>query len=69
MKTAVRYIYNPRTKTLHIENYCHVTANGYWGYLSFESEAEALAYDGRAVGLCKLCEKKRDQLMQRGEKR
>lgn len=65
---AVKYIYNPRTKTLHIEGYCHITAGGYGGYLIFGSEAEALAYDGRAVGMCKICEKKRDRSMRDGNK-
>lgn len=62
---AVKYIYNPKTHTLHIKGYCHHTAYGYAGYLVFNSEAEALAYDGRAVGMCKLCEKKRTQQMQK----
>ena len=66
---AVKYIYNPKTHTLHIKGYCHYTAYGYAGYLVFNSEAEALAYDGRAVGMCKLCEKKRTQQMQKGERK
>lgn len=66
---AIKYIYNPRTHTLHIKGYCHHTTDGCAGYLSFNSEAEALAYDGRAVGMCKLCEKKRNQLMQKGERK
>ncbi len=66
---AVKYIYNPKTHTLHIKGYCHHTAYGYAGFLVFNSEAEALAYNGHAVGMCKLCEKKRTQQMQKGERK
>ncbi len=56
----MEYIYNTETRTLHIKGYCRHTKGVLSDhYLHFASEHEALAYDGRAVGLCKLCEKTR----------
>ena len=58
------YIYNTNTHTLHIEGCCpHAlrTAAKLPNIMYFNSEDEALAYDGRAVGLCKLCQKKREK--------
>lgn len=55
------FLYNKGTRTLHIKGYCHHT-KGKTDYIQFNSEKEALAYDGRAVGMCKICQKKREQL-------
>ena len=59
-----KYLYNKNTHRLHIEGYCpHAHKAPCETYiLEFNSEDDALAYDGRAVGLCKLCQKKRNQL-------
>ena len=54
------FLYNAKAHTLHIKGYCRFT-KGHTDYLPFSTEDEALAYDGRAVGMCKLCSKKRDQ--------
>lgn len=56
------FLYNTNTRTLHIEGYCQ-HASTRMGYLIFASEDDALAYDGRAVGMCKLCMKKREKDM------
>lgn len=56
----LKYIYNLNTHCLHIEGFCphsHPT-NG----KRFDTEKEALAFDGRAVGVCKICQKKREKL-------
>ena len=58
-----QYLYNTKTHTLHIKGYCTHTNGLCTDFLSFDSENEALAYDGRAVGLCKLCQKKREQII------
>lgn len=63
-----KYIYNKLTHTLHIKGYCCHTKGVRADYLEFDSEDAALAYDGRAVGLCKICQRKREQL-NREEKR
>lgn len=56
------FLYNTKTDTLHIEGYCR-HANPRMGYMRFFSEDEALAYDGRAVKLCKICQKAREKEM------
>ena len=58
------YIYNIKTHTLHIEGFCTHTFKGmHYGdeYKSFKTEDEAIAFDGRAVGMCKLCQTERDR--------
>lgn len=59
----MKYVYNKNTHTLHIEGYCvHAKRSPSDSHLLyFDTEDEALAYDGRAVGLCKLCRKKREK--------
>ena len=59
------FLYNPKRHTLHIKGYCIQTQNGYPDYyIPFDTENEALAHDGRAVGWCKLCQKKRELKME-----
>lgn len=68
MKTRP-YIYNSRTHTLHIEGFCPYTFPGmHYGeaHKRFASEDEAVAFDGRAVSMCKKCQKKRDQMINGG---
>lgn len=63
---GLRYIYNVSTHILHIEGLCSQTSIGmHYGenYKCFESEDEALAFDGRAVSMCKNCQQKRDLLL------
>ena len=58
------YIYNIKTHTLHIEGFCRHTFEGmHYGetYKVFKTEDEAIAFDGRAVSMCKLCQAKRDK--------
>ena len=60
------YVYNLKTHTLHIEGYCPHTFEGMHlgnDYKSFFTEDEAISYDGRAVSMCKRCQKKRDQAL------
>lgn len=59
------FLYNRKTGKLHIKGFCH-DAMSEVGYLLFKSEDEALAHDGRAVGMCKRCMKKREQKMKEG---
>lgn len=60
------YIYNLDTHCLHIEGCCQHShpVNG----KRFHTEQEALAFDGRAVGVCKICQKKREKLDSLGKK-
>ena len=57
------FLYNAKSHTLHIKGYCHIT-KGKTYYIPFETEDEALAYDGRAVGLCRICLKEREKRME-----
>lgn len=58
-----KFLYNAKRHTLHIKGYCMHTKGKCLEYLAFDTENEALAFDGRAVGLCKLCQKKREQIL------
>jgi len=55
------FLYNAKTRTLHIKGYCPHTKGINTGFIQFQTEDEALAYDGRAVGMCKICQRKRGQ--------
>jgi len=60
------YIYNLKTHTLHIEGFCSQTFAGmHLGdeHKRFSTEDEALAFDGRAVGMCKNCLQEREKLV------
>ena len=56
-----KYIYNKDTGKLHIKGYCSHLKYELVHYKEFDTEAEALALDGRAVSLCKDCEKEREK--------
>ena len=55
------YLYNPNRHTLHIKDYCPHSKGFCPSYLQFETENEAIAYGGRSVGLCKLCQQRRER--------
>ncbi len=60
------YIYNLKKHTLHIEGFCPQTFVGMHlgdDYKCFSTEDEALAFDGRAVGMCKNCLREREKLV------
>ena len=56
-----KYFYNDKTHRLHIWGYCRESKIKPYDIKFFDSYDDALAYDGRAVGLCKLCQKKDNQ--------
>lgn len=53
-----KYFYNARTHRLHICGYCKESKLLPYNTKFFDTYDEALAYDGRAVSLCKNCQKK-----------
>lgn len=54
------FLYNKKTNKLHIKGgCCHAKSEA--GFIVFRSEDAALAYDGRAVSMCKICQKNREQ--------
>lgn len=63
-----KYLYNTKTGKLHIKGYCTHTKGICKEYITFNTEKEALAYDGRAVSLCKKCESERESMERIGNK-
>lgn len=63
-----QYFYNPRTHRLHIKGYCRESNQLPYDVRFFASENEALAFDGRSVGMCKNCLKKRERIQKEGNK-
>ena len=66
---AEKYLYNQKQNRLHIKGYCpHTKGIAPKYYIPFDTENEALAYDGRAVSLCKLCLKTRERKLEENTK-
>lgn len=65
----MRYFYNEDTHRLHIDSYCKVSKSYPCRVRFFDTYDEALAYDGRAVSLCKNCAKKENEIRMREEKK
>lgn len=60
-----KFLYNSKTNKLHISGYCMHTKKGYFeNFIPFNTENEAISYDGRAVSMCKICQKKREKKME-----
>ena len=59
-----KFIYNKKTCKLHIAGYCKYVADKVKlpDYEYFDSEDDALAYGGRALGMCRVCQKKRENI-------
>ena len=55
-----KFLYNRKTNKLHIIGYCQHSKGVVDGEV-FNRENDALAYDGRAVSFCKICQKKREE--------
>lgn len=56
-----KYFYNTKTHRLHITGCCRESKVKPYDIIYFDTYDEALAYDGRSVGLCKLCQKKENK--------
>lgn len=59
------YIYNATTNRLHIQGLCPHTAKGGSGL--FISEEEVVTAIGHPYVMCKLCQRKRDELLRERE--
>jgi len=57
-----KYFYNMKTHKLHIRGYCRESKTLPFNMKFFNTYDEALAFDGRAVGLCKNCQKKENNM-------
>ena len=55
-----KYFYNTKTRTLHIENFCHITRAKPFNIEYFSTEQEALAFAGRTLRMCAICQRKRE---------
>ena len=56
-----KFFYFFLTHRLHISGYCRESKKLPFDTIFFDTYDEALAYDARAVGMCKLCQKKENQ--------
>lgn len=65
-----RFIYNKKTCKLHIAGNCKYVSDKVKlsEYEYFDTENEALAYGGRALGMCKVCQKKRERITKESNK-
>ena len=59
-----KYLYNKKTGCMHIEGYCRCSG---LDMLRFDSEDKALAYDGRKVHMCKLCQRESEKRLREGK--
>ena len=57
-----KYFYNLNTHRLHIFGYCRESNSVPFNTKYFATYDDALAYDGRAVGLCKNCQRKENRM-------
>ena len=57
-----QYYYNERTHRLHIKGYCKESKILPYHVRWFDTYDEALAFDGRCVGLCRSCAKHENKL-------
>ena len=56
-----RYFYNTKTHRLHIKGGCQFSRGYPYNTIFFDTYDEALAYDGRSVGLCAICRKNEEK--------
>ena len=59
-----KYIYNTKTKTLHIKEMCHYVSainKDFYNYEVYSTEDAVFQKYGRAVSMCKVCMKNRDK--------
>ena len=63
-RDLVKFVYNKNTCKLHIQSFCPNSnyTSTHQNIVIFNSEDEALKYDGRAVSMCKVCQKKREKI-------
>jgi len=59
----MKYYLNENSGTLHIDDYCTHVRPAPKEYLRFDSEQDAYSYGGLSIKLCKLCHKRREQIL------
>ena len=64
-----QYFYNEITHRLHIKGYCKESKILPYHVRWFDTYDEALAFDGRCVGLCRSCAKHENKLRKEETKR
>ena len=57
------YFVNKSTNKMHIRGFCRHSKLPPDKLEFFDTENEALAFGGRAIGMCKLCMKERERRM------
>lgn len=66
-KEKAHYLLNPKTHTLHISGYCTYGKAPSSEWLRFNSRDEAIAIDGQAVGMCKMCTRTQERKLKENE--
>lgn len=56
-----QYLFNPNTGTLHIYGFCCHAKHTPAHYKCFDTEQEVYQYAGRAVKICKICQKEKEE--------
>ena len=56
-----QFFYNEKTHCLHIVGHCRESKCLPYNVRFFDSEKDALAYDGRSVRMCKMCQDEREK--------
>lgn len=62
-KIEKTYFVNTSTNKMHIRGFCYHSKLPPDNLAFFDTEDEALAFGGRAIGMCKLCMKERERRM------
>lgn len=60
------YLFNPGTRVIHIEGYCHYATKT--SNLPFKNEDEIFAKYGNSARMCINCKSKRDQILKAAKK-
>ena len=58
-----KYVLNKDRATLHRVGYCHLTMYIKPEWKSLQTEEEAYNYAGRNIKPCKICEKKKEEIL------
>ena len=64
MTVGEKYFFNCNTSKLHIDGFCNQSKYKPFDVKYFNSEADAAAYAGGHLLMCKNCQKKRDKLLE-----
>ena len=66
----MKYILNTKTSKLHIAGYCcYISGYSTPNYKIFNSENDARKDGGNSIGMCKICNNKREEKLKESERK